>query len=44
VPVELVEISRGVSALKVGVLLVNAGIVAYMPYALREARRRRGAR
>jgi uncharacterized membrane protein (DUF2068 family) len=43
VPVELVEIARGVSALRVGALLVNLAIVAYVLYALREARRSRGA-
>ena len=41
VPVELYEIAHGFGALKLGALLVNAGIVAYMLYALRAARQRR---
>lgn len=38
VPIEVAELAKGVSALKLFTLLVNLGIVAYMAYALRVSR------
>lgn len=42
VPVEIYEISRGVSWIKVGALAVNIAIVAYMCYVLSRTRRHIG--
>jgi len=39
-PFELVEIARGVSALRLTTLLANLGVVLYMLHALRVSRRR----
>lgn len=41
VPFELYELSRGVTPLRLGMLLVNLGIVVYMSFALRRARQAR---
>ncbi len=41
VPFELYELSRGVTMLRLGMLLVNLGIVAYMLFALWRARQTR---
>ena len=38
VPIELAEIARGFTWVKLAMLLVNLGIVAYMAYALRVSR------
>lgn len=38
VPFELYELWRGVSSIKVGALIINLAIVAYMVYALRQRR------
>jgi len=44
VPIELYELARGFSTLKLAALLLNVGVVAYMGYALRVSRQRqRGA-
>jgi uncharacterized membrane protein (DUF2068 family) len=43
VPIELYEIARGYSAIKLTALLANVGIVVYMAYALRASRRSAGA-
>ena len=43
VPIELYEIARGYSAIKLTALLANVGIVVYMAYALQASRRSAGA-
>ncbi len=42
VPVEIYELARGVSWVKVGALLLNAAVVAYMCYVLGRESPRRG--
>jgi uncharacterized membrane protein (DUF2068 family) len=41
IPLELYEITRGVTWPKVTLLLVNAGVVGYLIFAVNQARRRR---